>query len=72
MTPTQIRKAEQLLAKKKEMLTLVDRWGHVWGSVASEGQGKAALLLNMQGHVSVDTLERWIKQAKIAVKKKIV
>ena len=76
MTPAQIRKAEQLLFKKKEMLTLFDRNGSEQGYIASKfvGNEKVPVIAfsSTIPSVTLDTLERWIKQAKKAHKMGIV
>lgn len=77
MTPAQIKKAELLLAKKQEMLTLRDRHGRAVGTIGMEhtrDYGNYPVLRIDAGasHVPLPTLERWIKQAKAAAKKGII
>jgi len=75
MTPNQIKKAEQLLAKRKEFLTLKDRNGCAVGEIRHEVDSqrqKQPVLVMETKVVSLETLERWIKQAKTAQKKNIL
>lgn len=76
MTPAQIRKAEQLLAKKKEMLTLVDRSGGSRGSISlayRDNRSREPVLIIEAGvTVSIETVEKWVKQAKRAHKLGII
>ena len=76
MTPAQIRKAEQLLFKKKEMLTLFDRNGSEQGYISYKfvGNERVPVLAfsSTIPAVTLDTLEKWIKQAKKAHKLGII
>lgn len=76
MTPAQIKKAEQLLAKKQQMLNLVDRHGDSRGKIGvtfgDKYDTQPCLRLESGGAFSLDTLEKWIKQAKKAHKMRIV
>lgn len=80
MTPAQIKKAEQLLAKKKEMLTLFDRNGSEQGYISykfvdNDASVKRVPVLSFSSTipaVTLDTLEKWIKQAKKAHKLGII
>lgn len=75
MTPNQIKKAEQLLAKRKELLTLKDRNGCAVGEIRPELDSryqKQPVLVIQTNTVSLETLERWIKQAKTVQKKNIL
>jgi hypothetical protein len=71
MTPAQINKAEQLLAKKKEMLTLTDRYRSERGYITNH-LGEPILHINNAMDISLETLEKWIKQAKTAAKMGII
>ena len=69
MTPAQIKKAEALLAKKQELLALKDRHEKERGKItAVTPEGFPILALSTDSGyslvVGIDTLERWIKQAK--------
>lgn len=75
MTPAQIKKAQELLAKRAELLRLVDRHNNVRGQITKlhslTDVGMPALDIQSDGFkltVGIDTLERWIKQAKKAKK----
>ena len=77
MTPAQIKKAEQLLAKKNQMLRLIDRHngfrGTIGATIATGLDGtEPCLCLDSGGAFTVTTLELWIKQAKKAHKMGIV
>lgn len=80
MTPAQIKKAEQLLAKKNQMLRLIDRHNGFRGTIGATtsfdngfaGATEPCLCLDSGGAFTVTTLELWIKQAKKAHKMGIV
>ena len=71
MTPAQIKKAEQLLAKKNQMLRLIDRHNGFRGTIGADVT-EPCLCLDSGGAFTVTTLEKWIKQAKKAHKMGIV
>ena len=70
MTPAQIKKAEQLLNKREEMLTLFDALASKRGRIIKVS-GKPALSIESMT-VSIETLEKWIKQVKTVAKKGII
>lgn len=76
MTPAQIKKAEALLSKKKELLTLKDRHERQRGTIQTiNSEGVPILLLSDDNYslvVGIDTLEKWIKQAKKVQKMKLL
>lgn len=67
-----IQKAEQLLAERAAALKLIDKYGADRGKIISDqvtdGTAIPALSLD-SGRYTLETLERWIKQAKSAHKK---
>ena len=73
MTPAQIKKAEQLLAKKQELLTLRDKYGTRRGRIIAYEGGEPGLKMeDGTSTVLISTMEIWIKQAKAAAKKGII
>lgn len=76
MTPAQLKKAEELIAKRDEALRLRSRQGQVMGSIQAQynNQYKKEPVINLNegAIVSLETLERWIKQVKAAHKKGLV
>jgi hypothetical protein len=76
MTPAQIKKAQELLDKRKELLTLKDRYGREVGEIRYEfnnqHQKQPVFIIEEFRIFSLDTMERWVKQAKTAQKKNIL
>jgi hypothetical protein len=79
MTPAQVRKAEALLAKRKEMITLTDNQKRERGKIVlgyDNSYNRVPCLcldsLADKQSITLDTLKQWIKQAEKAHKLGII
>lgn len=64
--------AEKVLAKKKEALQLVDRHGRNRGTINAGFQNSEIEVIIDGSCFSLETIERWVKQAKAARRKQYV
>lgn len=70
-TKAQIAKAEQLLNEVKAAKTLLGRDGSHHGEIQRYGSEPAAVFSDGRV-VSLETLERWVKQIKSAQRKQLI
>lgn len=68
-TAAKIAKAEKLLAERKQALTLIGRDGKRYGEIIHGYDSGLCFQLDERGLISLETLERWVKQIKTAKKK---
>lgn len=66
MTPAQIKKALELLNKRRELILLRDRYGQARGEITKGGTNPLLVLKDGDYTITigVDVLEHWVKQAK--------
>ena len=72
MSAIQIKKAQKLLEQVTEAKTLIDKHNNARGKVAREFTGSIVLEIKCGQGVecfSLETLEKWIKQAKVVARK---
>lgn len=63
-----IQEAHKALAKQKQAVELIDRHGKVRGQVGAEVMDGSLYLRIGDDAFSLETLEKWVKQAKTARK----
>lgn len=71
-TNAKIKQAERLLAERAEALKLIDKYGTDRGKIIGDLGANRTIVPTLSldsGQYSLETLEKWIKQAKAAHKK---
>lgn len=66
---SRIAKATKVLEQAKEATTLIDQVEKVRGKILRNNTGETMFDIHTEMVVSLETMERWIKQAKVSAKK---